>query len=165
MGFGTGSHETTYLCLKLFTENVMNSPIASVLDFGSGSGILGLSVFKFYLDSKVDFYDIDPEANKNCYQNAEINQLQDRSFRLILPDFRERLLNGYDLIFANILEGILIEEKNNLVSLLNNNGFLILSGLLNHQAKNIIEAYSKSGVKLINQLEKGDWTALLFKKA
>jgi ribosomal protein L11 methyltransferase len=165
MGFGTGSHETTFLCLKLFTENILGKDIETVLDFGSGSGILGLSVFKFYPEANVDFYDIDSEANKNCYQNAIINKLENRSFRLLLPDFRERLLSGYDLIFANILEGILVAERDTLISLLNSNGFLILSGLLNHQVDQIIKLYSFSGVKLICQLQKGDWSALLFEKS
>jgi ribosomal protein L11 methyltransferase len=164
MGFGTGSHETTFLCLKLFTEYVKQEHISTALDFGSGSGILGLSVFKFFPDAKIDFYDIDPEANKNCYQNAEANQLQDFSFRLLLPEVREKLMKEYDLVFANILESILIQERDALITHTKLNGSLILSGLLKHQAAGIIASYSKNGMKLISHLEKGDWAAVLFKK-
>lgn len=163
-GFGTGSHETTFLCLKLFTENVIQEPISTVLDFGSGSGILGLAVFKFNPEAKVDFYDIDAEANKNCYQNAETNDLQDFSFRLLLPEVRNKLLKEYDVVFANILENILIQERDALIAYTKINGSLILSGLLKHQAKGIIESYSQKGMKLISHVEKGDWTAILFKK-
>lgn len=163
-GFGTGSHETTFLCLKLFTENVMQEKISTVLDFGSGSGILGLAVFKFFPDAKVDFYDIDPEANKNCYQNAETNDLQDYAFRLLLPEVRSKLMKEYDVVFANILENILIEECDNLITYTKANGSLILSGLLKHQAQGIIKTYSQKGMKLISHVEKGDWTAILFKK-
>ena len=165
MGFGTGSHETTFLCLKLFTEKVRGLKINTVLDFGSGSGILGLSVFKFYPDIKVDFFDIDSEANKNCYQNALLNHLENKHFRLILPDFQNMLLSGYDLIFANILESILSIEKDLLISKLNPNGYLILSGLLNHQVSHVIKLYSDAGVRLTHQLQKGDWSALLFIKS
>jgi ribosomal protein L11 methyltransferase len=165
MGFGTGSHETTFLCLKLFTENLLNKKTELVLDFGSGSGILGLSVFKFFPDAKVDFYDIDSEANKNCYQNAETNNLQEKAFRLLLPEVRDRLLPQYDVVFANILESILMMEKEALVAHTKTGGSLILSGLLKHQAQNIITLYSQSGMKLIQHLEKGDWAALLFEKA
>jgi ribosomal protein L11 methyltransferase len=163
-GFGTGSHETTFLCLKLFTENVIQDQVKTVLDFGSGSGILGLAVFKFFPEAKVDFYDIDPEANKNVYQNAETNDLQDHAFRLLLPEVRTKLLNEYDAVFANILENILIQERDALIAHTKLNGSLILSGLLKHQAKGIIESYSQKGMKLISHLEKGDWTAILFKK-
>lgn len=164
MGFGTGSHETTFLCLKLFSEDVLPKKIETVLDFGSGSGILGLAVFKFFEDAKVDFYDIDPEANKNCYQNAETNDLQDRAFRLLLPEVRDRLLPTYDLVYANILESILLLEKDALIAHTKQNGSLILSGLLKHQAMGIIDEYTKSGMKLKRHLEKGDWAALLFEK-
>lgn len=164
MGFGTGSHETTFLCLKLFTEE-MKAPVESVLDFGSGSGILGLGALKFYPDAQVDFYDIDPEANKNCYQNAELNQLQDRAFRLLLPEVRDRLRPQYDLVFANILESILLQEKDYLISVTRPGGTLILSGLLRYQVPGIIKAYTDAGVRLVRQLEKGDWAALSFTKS
>lgn len=161
MGFGTGSHETTFLCLKLFTEKLLEKEIKNVLDFGSGSGILGLSVFKFFSDARVDFYDIDPEANKNCFQNAETNSLENHAFRLLLPEVRDYLQSEYDVVFANILESILLFEKDALIGHTKISGYLILSGLLKHQAKGIIETYSSQGMKLIEHSEKGDWAALL----
>ncbi len=165
MGFGTGSHETTFLCLRLFTEHLLSKPIETALDFGSGSGILGLSVFRFFPEARVDFYDIDPEANKNCYHNAEINDLQDRAFRLLLPEVREQLLPVYDVVFANILESILIQELKSLYSLIRPGGSLILSGLLRHQAPNVLAAYREAGLELVEHVEKGDWAALLFLKS
>lgn len=165
MGFGTGSHETTFLCLKLFTENLPASEAKTVLDFGSGSGILGLSSFLFSQDVKVDFYDIDPEANKNCYQNAELNQLTGKPFRLLLPEVREKLLPQYDVVFANILESILIQEEKSLINHTSPGGSLILSGLLKPQAEGIIKLYSEAGLTLVKRLDKGDWSALLFQKA
>jgi ribosomal protein L11 methyltransferase len=164
MGFGTGSHETTYLCLKLFTEDVLSSPINTALDFGSGSGILGLTVFNFFPEARVDFYDIDPEANKNCYQNALINELENSSFRLLLPEVRDQLNNKYDLVFANILESILSQEKESLINHTKENGFLILSGLLRPQMNGIIDLFSGENLELVKTLEKGDWGAILFKK-
>jgi ribosomal protein L11 methyltransferase len=163
MGFGTGSHETTFLCLKLLTEE-LNFPLKNVLDFGSGSGILGLATFKFYPEAQLDFYDIDPEANKNCYQNAEINKLENFAFRLLLPEVREKLKPQYDLVFANILESILMLEKDYLVEVTRPNGALILSGLLRPQVAGIIQAYTAKGMTLRRQLEKGDWAALYFTK-
>jgi ribosomal protein L11 methyltransferase len=163
MGFGTGSHETTFLCLKLFTEHKPQT-LQHVLDFGSGSGILGLSVFKFFPAAEVDFYDIDPDANKNCYQNAELNKLEEHSFRLLLPEFRNKLLPGYDLIFANILENVLVLEKDFLCSALRPGGLLILSGLLGHQAQGIIQTYATETLELVQRQDKRDWTAILFRR-
>jgi ribosomal protein L11 methyltransferase len=164
MGFGTGSHETTFLCLKLLTEEV-STPFSHVLDFGSGSGILGLASLKLVPQAQVDFYDIDVEANKNCYQNAELNSLQGYAFRLLLPEVRDRLKSQYDLVFANILESILLLEKSYLIEVTRPGGSLILSGLLKHQAEGIITTYSKLGMVLKRHLEKGDWAAIHFIKA
>lgn len=163
MGFGTGSHETTFLCLKLFTEEVLGSKLKKILDFGSGSGILGLSAMKFYPTALVDFYDIDVEANKNCFNNAEINNLEERSFRLLLPEVREKLQPDYDLVFANILENILVLEQRELILMTKINGWLVLSGLLRHQSAGIVSRYS-SQLTFIKEITKGDWSALLFRK-
>ena len=164
MGFGTGSHETTFLCLKLFTEEVLNTNVEMVLDFGSGSGILGLSSLKFFPQAKVDFYDIDPEANKNCDQNAELNELLEAKFRLLLPEVRNYLQPKYDVVFANILESILMMEKDYLSQSINENGSLILSGLLRHQMDGIVRAYEDLDLKLVRRVEKGDWGALLMRR-
>lgn len=164
MGFGTGSHETTFLSLKLFTKYCLEQSFDTVLDFGSGSGILGLAALKFNDDLKVDFYDIDPEANKNCYQNAEINSLQDKKFRLLLPEYRHLLLPSYGVVFANILENILLLEKEALTNFTAKNGHLIISGLLNFQAPGVIEEYKNLGLTLVEQLSQGDWSAIIFKK-
>lgn len=164
MGFGTGSHETTFLCLKLFSKYCNHLELETILDFGSGSGILGLAALKFNENVKVDFYDIDPEANKNCYQNAEINKLTHKAFRLLLPEYRYLLLAEYDIVFANILENVLLHEKESLVSHTKTNGHLIISGLLNHQSQAVIEAYVSLGLKLVEAISQGDWSAIIFKK-
>lgn len=164
MGFGTGSHETTFLCLKLFTKYCLGTFFDNVLDFGSGSGILGLATLKFNEDLKVDFYDIDPEANKNCYQNAEINSLQEKKFRLLLPEYRHLLEKSYGVVFANILENILLLEKEALAQYTSINGHLIISGLLNYQAPGVIEEYKKLGLTMVEHISEGDWSAIIFKK-
>ncbi len=162
MGFGTGSHETTFLCLKLFTEDVTGD-LKNILDFGSGSGILGLAALKLYPDCRVDFYDIDPEANENCFQNAELNGLSGRQFRLLLPEVRNLLQPQYEVVFANILENILMEEREKLTAYVKPGGSLILSGLLRHQAAGIINSY-RSSLTFVKELNKGDWSALLFRR-
>lgn len=164
MGFGTGSHETTFLCLRLLTEDLSQAKMRNCLDFGSGSGILGLSALKLLPELKVDFYDIDPEANKNCYQNAILNKLEKSSFRLLLPEVRSKLEEDYDLVFANILESILLAEKENLIKYTCVGGHLLLSGLLKHQVNGVISAYEAMGMKVLKHLEKNDWAAVLLRR-
>jgi ribosomal protein L11 methyltransferase len=67
-------------------------------------------------------------------------------------------------VFANILESILLLEQKYLVSVTRPGGLLILSGLLNHQGEGIVKTYEGLGMKLINHLSKGDWSALSFKR-
>lgn len=163
MGFGTGSHETTFLCLKLLTEELKPEKLSHVLDFGSGSGILGLAVFLFNPNAEVDFYDIDPEANKNAFENAKINNFENLSFRLLLPEVREKLKERYELIFANILQNVLLAECDYLLKTVKPGGHLILSGLLNHQVKEVLHSYEKEA-RLLKHLTRGDWSALLLEK-
>ena len=164
MGFGTGDHETTFLCLQIFDELNQNNKFAHCLDFGCGSGILGMSALKLS-PMKVDFCDIEIEALNNCKQNLELNFLPDQldGQRLVS---RERFVvkKDYDLIFANILEHILIEEKELLKECLKENGSLIVSGILIEQMKKIKDEFSEMGFQLKEEKIKGQWAALLFEK-
>jgi ribosomal protein L11 methyltransferase len=163
MGFGTGTHETTYLCLCLFDKICDNLLAKSeCLDFGCGSGILGIAALKTKKMPTL-FCDIDKSALDNCVQNLVLNfdgeNLQ--GSQLVI---RERLSQGkkYQLVFANILEHVLLIEKETLIESLEQKGYLIVSGLLNHQVDNIVREYSS--LKKIDVLTKNDWSAILFQR-
>ena len=161
MGFGTGTHETTYLCLRLF-DQVFDQlkPASSCLDFGCGSGILGIAALKTKQMPTL-FCDIDKSALDNCVQNLVLNfegENLDGS-KLVIRDRYQ--VSKYDLVFANILEHILILEKETLLSSLAKNGFLIVSGLLNHQVEKIVSEYHQ--IEKVAVVSKNDWSAILFK--
>ncbi|EQC43249.1 50S ribosomal protein L11 methyltransferase [Bacteriovorax sp. Seq25_V] len=163
MGFGTGEHETTFLCLKLFES--VKSEIKEgglCLDFGCGSGILGIGAIK-KLKMQVDFIDIDPAALDNCLTNLKLN-FEDSELNGIVLAHRDRfeVTEKYELVFANILEHVLILEKETLLSSLKEGSFLILSGILNDQVPNIREEYKM--LTHIETVSKGDWSAIVFKK-
>lgn len=159
MGFGTGEHETTYLSLKLMEG--INYDIKSCLDFGCGSGILGIAAMKIK-DCVVDFCDIDRMALENCLYNLQINFKNKISFKGCSLVSRDRFKadKKYSLVFANILYDVLVREKDLLSKCLAPKGHLIISGILKDQVQLIIEHYSK--FQLIEQVNKGDWSALLF---
>lgn len=163
MGFGTGNHETTFLCLKLFTQiqNELKEG-CRCLDFGCGSGILGIAPLK-NLKSVVDFVDIDKDALDNCVANLEYNQYASYSegHGVILRE-RFKSEETYPLVFANILENVLESECDVITRATQDNGYLIVSGLLDGQQQNIINTYSK--FSCLEVLKKGDWVAILFKK-
>lgn len=159
-GFGTGSHETTFLCLKLFLDT--NIVPKNILDFGAGSGILGISAQTIY-QSTCDYCDIDDGALTNNKQNIDLNGIH-AGYRLIHTNNRYNFQKNYDLIFANILKPVLLDEAQNLTSLLATDGHMILSGLLNEQLDEVIKVYQNFNLKLVSQESKGDWGALLFTK-
>lgn len=163
MGFGTGSHETTYLCLKKLCE--LNRTVKRCFDYGCGSGILGLATKKFNPKAEVHLYDIDQQALDNCKQNIELNEMSQEGIRLFLPDTLEDSA-PFDLVFANILQNILLLEKHKIYAKVAAGGDLILSGLLRGQDEEVVESYEQSflDLKLVAREYKGDWSAVHFKK-
>ncbi len=162
MGFGTGNHETTYLCLKAFEElQEYFKEGVRCLDFGCGSGILGIAAIK-KKKAIVDFVDIDKDALDNCVMNLEFNEYQNYSegHALVLRE-RFQLKEKYTLVFANILESVLIHEKETLLNSLSNEAFLIVSGLLADQEDTILKEYKK--LSHLKTISKGDWIAMVFK--
>ncbi len=174
MGFGTGGHETTHMFLQLFYQVALSGSkdhAPSCLDFGCGSGILGIAAMK-YADAHSDFCDIDRSALDNCVQNLAMNFSVDelsvigrrhgREIQLVARD-RFRPGRAYDIVFANILENILIDEKDVLVQSVAQSGYLILSGLLKPQAEGIMQLYSgpSTGLVAVDTVYRGDWAALL----
>ena len=161
-GFGTGTHETTFLCLSILDEFISSFEKEACLDFGCGSGILGLAahVLEF---KNIDFFDIETEALENTDHNIKINF--NKSTLLKTFSKKNKIKKMYNLVFANILANILEQEKEFIVSRIINGGHLILSGLLLNQSEEITKFYtSDDQVELIQKKTKGDWVALLFKK-
>ncbi len=163
MGFGTGTHETTYLCLSLF-DSIFDQlqAGASCLDFGCGSGILGITALKTKQMPTV-FCDIDKSALDNCMQNLVLNfEEENLSGSKIVS--RDRFsISPSSLVFANILENVLILEKDSILSSVLPGGFLIVSGLLNHQVDAIISQYDS--LEKITVVSKNDWSAILFRRS
>ena len=162
MGFGTGEHETTYLCLKLYdsvSKEIEDKGLC--LDFGCGSGILGIGAIKKN-DMVVDFIDIDPAALDNCHENLKLNFYEEKlnGHRLMIRE-RFKVNEKYNLVFANILEHVLVSEKPNILNSLNGGGYLVLSGILNDQVENILNEYAT--LSHVETLSKGDWSAILMR--
>ncbi|HLE11973.1 MAG: hypothetical protein A2504_06310 [Bdellovibrionales bacterium RIFOXYD12_FULL_39_22] len=162
-GFGTGNHETTHLCLQLLDELFLpKNPM--VLDFGCGSGILGIAAIKLKA-ALVDFCDIDRQALDNCKENIALNfELSTLSGSSIVIRPRLNLGKKYTLVFANLLYPIIREEQKILASFVAGGGYLMLSGILNEQVDDTLALFSTSDFKLITHRKRQDWSALLLQK-
>lgn len=164
MGFGTGSHETTFLCLKIMLEDLGDKSLKTCLDFGCGSGILGVGFAQKFKNAElVDYLDIDQEALDNCKVNLGLNPRAKATARyLVLPSESKKLEATYDLVFANILLDALISEGEQIVE--KTGKYLIVSGLLSGQEKEVQTVYEKlrPELKFVTAYNKNDWIAALF---
>jgi ribosomal protein L11 methyltransferase len=160
-GFGTGTHETTQLCMGLIGEisRVRALTGRPVLDFGSGSGIL--SIAAALLGGQVDGVEIDPLAIDNAVENAELNGVSPRvAFAKTFDNARP----AYDLVIANILRPVLIEFSSELVSRMAPQASLVLSGLIEKDVAEVRERFSallaERGASRFSERALGEWRAL-----
>lgn len=165
MGFGTGSHQTTYLCLKAYLEIVDLPVVGRVLDYGSGSGILALGVLVERPEWNADLVDIDPVAHDNARENLTLNDVASERARLLLVEERDSLDQVYPLVFANILQNILHQERDYLIERTGRGGYLILSGLLSSQLPITRDLYQQSeNLELVKEEVLGDWGVLMWRR-
>jgi ribosomal protein L11 methyltransferase len=165
MGFGTGSHETTYLCLKIFDQLLKAGQINSydkVLDFGCGSGILGIAAKKLSANVTVEFMDIDRDALRNCTENIMLNFPNEDLGNLKIVARDRFVSQKYNFIFANILLNVLKLEKDSILSCCAANTYVLFSGILSSQLEELKDHYLKVvDYAIIKEEIKGDWAALL----
>lgn len=167
VAFGTGHHGTTLGCLRAF-DRLFESGFrpARVADIGCGTAVLAMAAARTW-PCRVLASDIDAVAVEVAEANIRANDLSGRVECLVAAGFDHPMLDRaapYDLIFANILKGPLIGLVDDVTSHLATGGFVILSGILNEQADEVIAVYSQSGNSLWQRTEIGDWTTIIFKK-
>ena len=168
MSFGTGSHETTQLCIEAL-ENVI-TPETDMLDLGCGSGIL--SIISLLLGAKSAFaVDIDPNAVDIAYQNAKINKIDMSKFTAeagnILTDEklrREISEKKYPVVVANIVADVIIGLLPFAVSVLENGGIFITSGIISDRQADVENALQEAGFKNFSVNKRGDWVSIVCKK-
>jgi ribosomal protein L11 methyltransferase len=158
-GFGTGTHETTQLCLEVIGTRA-NTP-GRALDFGSGSGILSIALA--LLGHEVDAVEIDPMSIDNSRENALANHVENRIHHS--TSFPDQETQKYPVIVANILKPVLLEHADALVSRLASPGLLILSGLIEPDLEPVRVKYTEAMHTPPSQvLENGEWRAIVFIK-
>ena len=159
LAFGTGSHETTSLCLEALTNQVLED--VSVVDFGCGTGILG--IVSCILGARCSIgVDIDPIAIAVANQNARQNNVERRFKAHLLQEFLntgELRSTRHHVVVANILTGTLVEHSRILKDLVTAQGMLILSGVLANQSQAVSAAYQDEFE--FSSLQRGDWVALI----
>ena len=158
MAFGTGTHETTQLCLEALERYLI--PGATCLDVGTGSGILAIAAAKLGA-RKIVACDIDPIAVEIAASNGAQNGCATKA-RWILGDVEKTRPFQPACLVANLTVELIEEEFWKLERRLKSGAFMILSGLLNSQANRIERLRRQSSLRLRRRLSKGEWTCLVY---
>ena len=161
MAFGTGTHATTQLCIQVL-ENRMKRKGLSVLDVGTGSGILAIAAAKLGAQ-EVWAIDIDEIAIEGARENTEKNGVQ--GIVRIRKGGLGRIRKAFDIIVANIDLRSLMRLRMPLLRHLNDHGFLILSGILREQEESIRQYYLETkALCLVSVDHREEWSCLTLKK-
>jgi ribosomal protein L11 methyltransferase len=156
LAFGTGTHPTTFLCMQWLAAQDLRDKL--VVDYGCGSGILGITALLLGA-KKVIGIDIDPQALLSTQENLKRNQLPTERFTVYLPEDCPELNAQSDIVLANILAGPLVGLSEKLTSFLKPKGKICLSGILEQQAEQVVEAYFSS-IKFEPRSQKQEWVKL-----
>lgn len=159
MAFGTGDHETTSMCARLMEEAGCIGK--TVLDVGTGSGILAIAAA--LLDSEhVLGVDIDPLAVKIAKENVERNSCQNK-VEIREGDLTKGLNYKADVVVANLMAEMVCMLTAHIKEHMNSGGIYISSGILTEKKQMVIDEIEKEGMKVINILDEGDWSAIAAK--
>ena len=159
MAFGTGTHETTRLVMKIMQDVVKGGE--RVLDVGCGSGILSICASKLGAES-CNAYDIDPVAVKVTKENALISGCS--NIKAGVSDLLagvERIKEGYDVCVANIVAEIIIRMLPDIKGYLASNAPIILSGIVKDKEDEVRKAAERHGFSILRTEYENDWVALL----
>lgn len=166
MAFGTGMHPTTRLCLAALEKIVVLG--FSLLDVGTGSGILSIAAIKLGATSIVAT-DIDPIAIQVATENAKLNQIEigNNNYTIELGSVPQNCTGRFQIVVANILAEVIVKlfdgefGKVPLHEPLKLEGHLILSGIIEDKAEMVVEAAKRHGFVVVERLQETDWIAFV----
>lgn len=158
-GFGTGGHATTAACLERlehFLDAAPDPAAVSVLDVGTGSGVLALAAARLGA-GRVVALDNDPDAIANARDNRALNGLPQVA---LLVATLNAVRGPFDLVLANLLAHVIVDLLPDLARLLAPGGRLVLSGILNAQGDRVEAALAANGLKAVAHVSRGMWLTL-----
>ena len=158
LAFGTGTHETTSLCVE-FLEKYSDGK-KKLLDIGCGSGILMLIGKKLGVE-KVVGIDIDDKVRDVVLENFSKNNIND-DFQVIIGNLVDDINKKYDLVVSNILVDVLEKLLEDIEKILENGATVIFSGILNEKEEAFAKKAENYNLKQIDRKEKNNWVSLVF---
>ena len=166
--FGTGSHETTRLCIEGLKEEI--GPDTVMLDVGCGSGILSIIALKLGAGKTV-MTDIDPRAVKAAAENMEVNDLAGDRYEVfggnVLDDMEFARSLGehqYDLVAANILADVILPLTEIVDMFLKEDGAFVISGIINTKEQDVLQKLEECGFQAVKTRRLKEWVSITARK-
>ena len=161
LAFGDGDHPSTCLCLEMMEDKAIVSK--KILDIGCGSGILSIAAKKLGA-GEISSIDNDYLSIKSIKENIALNFNNQEGFQIYFGDFFETthkfFLKNYDYILCNIIAGVIQEIIPYIPKLMNQNGIIILSGIISSQKEDIIKLLNLYNFKIDHVISKKDWICI-----
>jgi ribosomal protein L11 methyltransferase len=161
MAFGTGTHPTTSMCIKMIEQFLV--PGSDFLDVGTGSGILMVAAAKLGA-KKMTGIDTDEVAVGISRENLDKNEVAPLLYELFCTTLDQTPQKTYDLIAANIIAQVIVDVMPDLEKRMAPNGTAILSGIIREHKPAVIAALGKNNLKIRHEIETGEWVALAVKR-
>ena len=160
MAFGTGTHETTRLCLELI-ERYWHG--GDLLDVGTGTGILAIAAALLQPESNIIAIDVDPVAVEVARENTAINRV---TSRISVHEKQPGDLAGqrFDVVVANLTAEVIVDLMGELAACLKHDGWMILSGILSELSDDVEQSARGAELKVVERQNSGEWTALVARR-
>lgn len=166
--FGTGTHETTQLCIRQLKKYVKKD--ARILDVGCGSGILGMLALKFGAGYSVGT-DLDPCAIDATHENMEVNGISKEQYEVMIGNIIDDIAvqdavgyEKYDIVAANILADVLIPLTPVIVRQMKQGGVYITSGIIDNKEAVVVKALEAAGLEVLEVNRQGEWVSVTARK-
>lgn len=162
--FGTGTHQTTQLCMKAIEKYLKKGD--TVADIGTGSGILSICAIKFGAASAYGC-DIDDTVIDVCRENAKINGIDTDSENALVKfelNTADKITEKFDFVCANILHNVLAEIMSDLKNIMKDDAKMSLSGILDEKKPVVLEAIEREGLKIIDTISQDQWISFVVTK-
>ena len=154
LAFGTGSHETTRLCLEAIEKHI--KPGSKMLDIGCGSGILSIASLLLGA-SEATGVDIDKLAVKTAMENAERNGFDEKQYTLYHGNLTDKVSGKFDVIAANIVADAIIMLSKGVDAFMNDDSVYIVSGIIDMREDEVVAALDEYGFRITARHEEGGW--------
>lgn len=160
MAFGTGTHETTSLCLEVLDARIKGGE--RMLDIGTGSGILAIAALKLGA-AEAEGVDIDPMCVRTAGENAQRNGVQDR-FKVLVGDLSDKASGVYNIITANIVASAILSLAPHVPALMAPGAVFIASGIIDTRKEEVLEGLRAAGLDPFEVHEKRGWVCIVCRK-